>query len=264
MSAKKIDELFRQKLSGHAVAPGEQAWAKLQKKMKPGSKTPPVWMRVAAAATLLAISGMFLLLRESPKNEPVLTNRTVVEPKSEIVEEPREDTIATPQLPESEPTVAKNTQNASESAEVTKKRAATPVQPQKPMIASAEKKVEVKDEPVALEDLQRKEESIAIELPENPMPEVTETAIAAATEATTAPEVKITYIAGDDEKFLKPVRDLIESEKQKDKKGGFSKLLASARNITSGDILAEIRESKDDLFNGNFKLNKDEKVNNSK
>ena len=267
MSSKKIDQLFRDKLDSYEVAPGEKAWARLQGKMRPASKTPPLWMQIAAAVLLLLVGGWFLLKEESSTNavEETLADQVELKEQERTKQEEKSKVVIPANPPgEEQPAVAKNTNEASTEPAMVLKRNKAP-RPASIEVASAEKQPQ-KEAPVAIDELEKVEANTPagvpdLALPANMQPDDMETQIAAATE-TKAPaqEVKITYIADDDDRFLEPVRELLDSDKQKDKKSGFSKLVASARNISGGDLLADIRESKDDLFNGNLRLNREEKV----
>lgn len=268
MSSKKIDQLFRSKLEGYTVAPSEQAWSKLQGKMKPTSKAPVLWMQIAAAVLLLLVGGWFLLRDESSAKagEGVLADQSNLKEKEKAAqEENREILIPAHPIDEEKPAVAKNKDEESTAPARAVKKNKAP-QPARIEVASAEEQPQKMEVPVTIADFEKAQTGAPagapeISLPENLQPEEMETQIAAATETKVpAQEVKITYIADNDDRFLEPVRELLESDKQKDKKSGFSKLIASAKNISGGDLLADIRESKDELFNGNLKLNREGKV----
>lgn len=264
MSSKKIDQLFRSKLDGYTVAPGDQAWAKLQGKMKPASKAPAPWMQIAAAVLLLLVGGWFLLKEGRPINagEETLADQVELKEKAPAVREEHNE-ILIPPLPlgEEKPAVANNEEEEGTIPANALKKNKTP-EPARIEVASAARQPQKRQTPVAIGELEKVETGThETMLPENLQPDKMETQIAAATEIKPpAQEVKITYIADDEDRFLEPVRELLDSDKQKDKKSGFSKLIASARNISGGDLLADIRESKDELFNGNLKLNREQKV----
>lgn len=268
MSAKKIEELFRSKLEGHSVPPGEQAWMKLQGKMAKRNKTPLVWMRVAAAV-LLVLTATWLLTTpggEQATVEQVADNRPEIDTPvpatddTEKVKQPVEEPDA------SQKALAENTtkEKPRQAPPATRKRAGQPKQP----VQLAENATTAAATPMPMEQIELAQlDPEKMNLPEEVSPAEMETAIARVSEIKPpAQEVKITYIAGEEESFLQPVRELIASDTAKEPKErkGFGKLIASAKNIAAADLLADIRDTKDELFRGNLKIGKEEKLNNSK
>jgi hypothetical protein len=271
MSSKKIDELFRSKLEGHPVGASPEAWAKLQGKMNPsGRKKGAYWMSIAAGVSLLLLAGWVFYQSGENDFDPAnslagkeVTEATVV-PKLPV-EEKQEDLIAAHQQTEKAP-VADHSTTASKQPEKKNNR---PVQPAATQAASDIQINEVKAETmVALESIENVEEvTEEANIPEPIEIATADAPLVAEAKAPVAPlEVKITFKADEDERFLDPVRELIASELPKEKKNGFNKLLASAKTLGERNIIAELREGKDELFSGSLKLGagKHEKVNNSK
>ena len=270
MSAKKIDELFRSKLEGHAGVPSPDAWARLQSKMTPAEeKKVGVWWYVAAAIPLLLVAGWFLFL---PGNGESTTSGTLAEKETKTnVSAEKENSDADTQLADvtvptqkqpldtaQEPAKATETKSAQPKKAVakadTRKKTQKPVQPADTQIASADQNKQTQMETLAaIEDINKVKEISEEADPLGSLELAEGNLVAIVEEPVETPEVKITFIADEDDKFLDPVRELIASELPKEKKNGFGKLVASARSFSNRDILSELRDSKDDLFNGGMK-----------
>jgi hypothetical protein len=283
MSTKKIDHLFRTKLEAHPVSPSPEAWAKLQGKMNAGSrKKGAFWMSVAAAVSMVLVAGWFIYRQSTGEiNSPntlagIDNTEKVTTPENTnpaLVENKTTDTmVAETQTVSSKTTevaMANEGLTTESKAGAPAKKIDRPVQPAATQVASTAQKEEMKTEAlIALDEVSNVNE-IAEEgtVPETLDIEKVEKSLVAEVETPSKPmEVKITFKADDDERFLDPVRELIASELPKEKKSGFNKLLASARTLGDRNILAELRDSKDELFSGSMKMgtNKHEKVNNSK
>lgn len=274
MSNKKIDELFRSKLGNHAGSPSPEAWARLQGQMNASNgKKAIVWMRAAAAIVLLLTAGWLVYRYQNriPGLTDTIVKATPATPLPEMT--PAE---VTPEPPVQEQSLLAASEKVQEDT-----KSAVPAAPQ-----SEKNRRAVQPAPVQTASAQVNEPAEVI------MPEVFEevTQVAQVTTTTAAPEemelsvggieaatavaatrpmvaqeVKITFKADDDESFLDPVKELIASDDES-KKGGLGKLFASARTLGNRDILAELRDTKDELFSGNIRIGiiKNEKVNNSK
>jgi len=261
MSTKKIDELFRSKLADHAAAPGADAWARLQGKMNPPqNKKGFFWMPIAAAVALLILAG-WLVFRQSHNSGGL--NQTLAEktiPTQPAVADSSVNTAY--QLNEAnEPKPLAITTEVTRTEQVTPKKKKTQVtmQPAPQLTASELQRDQLIVSEETLAANPSEPTSAMVDVPEVlVVTEATKEQVAEAGNLTETPmetpEVKITFIADDDERFLQPVKDLIASEAAKEKKNGFGKLIASARTLSNREILAEFRESKDDLFNGNVRL----------
>ncbi|MEQ9375748.1 MAG: hypothetical protein RIG68_11250 [Imperialibacter sp.] len=283
MSSKKIDDLFRTKLEAHPVSPSPEAWAKLQGKMNPGNrKKGAFWMSVAAAISMILVAGWFIYRQSTAELNSTNTLAGMDNTEKVTTPENTNPALADGQTPDN--VMAETQVGSKETTEVAAaneglkteskanapaKKINRPVQPATTQVASTAQKEEMKTEAlIALDEVSNVNE-IAEEgtVPETLDIEKVEKSLVAEVETPSKPmEVKITFKADDDERFLDPVRELIASELPKEKKSGFNKLLASARTLGDRNILAELRDSKDELFSGSMKMgtNKHEKVNNSK
>ena len=252
--------------------PSPDAWARLQSKMAPAEdKKAVVWWYVAAAAIpLLLVAGWFLFLTSQGE---LTTSGTLAEKRKGVnvpagKEKSDPDTqladvkVPTQEVPTDtaqEPAPVAETKSAQQQPAVAtvdaRKKTQKPVQPAGIQIASADQNKQTQMETLAAIEDMNKVEDINQELDAPALPELPEgTLVATVKEPVETPEVKITFIADDeDDKFLDPVRELIASELPKEKKNGFGKLVASARSFSNRDILSELRDSKDDLFNGGMK-----------
>ncbi len=261
MSTKKIDELFRSKLADHAAAPGADAWARLQGKMNPPqNKKGFFWIPIAAAVALLILAG-WLVFRQSNDsgglNETLAEQTTSEQPELADSSHNTTNQIGEIQQPQKSTSTAEST--PTEQVTPAKKKIQRTVQPTTPRVASDEQSIRPTVAQVTLDANTFEASSTMVDVPEvAEVPETAKEQVALADNVAETPmetpEVKITFIADDDERFLQPVKDLIASEAAKEKKNGFGKLIASARTLSNREILAELRESKDDLFNGNARL----------
>ncbi len=287
MNNNKIDELFRTRLEAHPVTPSPEAWAKLQGKMNTGGRKKGIyWMSAAAAVSLIIFAGW--MVYRSGSND--IAKQQVLANQNEVAPVPQSDGQSNTQSSDLQvitpsPQVATSEQRSTEATEeatsqtvkpvdankkgTESKKSTQPMQPTGTQLASAPQNEEVKKEALmAHESINNiTEVKETIEVPAQIAIEPAETKLAEVAAPVQPMEVKITFKADDDERFLDPVRELIASEMpDKEKKSGFNKLLASARNLSNRDILSELRDSKDDLFSGNIRIGntKNEKVNNSK
>lgn len=89
MRPEDIDQLFRDRLQGHAPTPPDHLWAQLEEELQPAKKRPAMWLYSAAAviALLLAV-GLGWLLQTSgtvdTSGQVATTSPTVSVPKKEF------------------------------------------------------------------------------------------------------------------------------------------------------------------------------------
>ena len=107
--SNRIDQLFKEKLSDHKVAPSAEAWTKVQTGLSKKNKFLIVWRMAAVFALFGALISTWYYLRNdetitstqlAEKKEITIPPKVVIEKRSELVTEGAKTTIA--QTPKSE------------------------------------------------------------------------------------------------------------------------------------------------------------------
>jgi len=222
----KLDRLFKGKLERHEAAPTPQAWGQVKGQIEEERKL-KIWLSIAASIVLLAVS-TFLIMRPSESIEV------------------RSGTVVTPDYPMPLAEFEWNLPAFEEAVEVKEEHKTTRVR-SKFVTTETVAKVETPEE--AIENTNTLEV-----IPEMPIIESeVQEAIAAVdlgTHEDTNPmeasphfQVQITYQASE-----------VPAEVV-DEKTRVGKLFAKARQIKPGEMLASLRETKNDFFSGSKKLN---------
>ncbi|MEQ9232299.1 MAG: hypothetical protein RIF46_16580 [Cyclobacteriaceae bacterium] len=220
MENKKLDRFFQEKLARHETTPSNEAWNQISAELK-GKKRPVVWMRVAAAILILAVSAVAVIQlndNSTTTGEVVYINPDhPVKIETPVFELPVFEKVETVPV-EKKTTPARNQKSARQFAAVEK--------------TSEPETIELLDAP----EIHPIESMALIEMPE---PEIIEEV----DEAALLPQlsVQITYIASS-----QPEPDTLKT----DDKTKMGKLIAKAREISPGDMIASIRETKNNFFNG--------------
>jgi len=89
MQPEDIDQLFRDRLQGHAPTPPDHLWAQLEEELQPAKKRPTMWLYSAAAmVVLLLVAGLGWLLRGSDATDTAgqlaVHTPTVSTPKKDL------------------------------------------------------------------------------------------------------------------------------------------------------------------------------------
>lgn len=224
MENHKIDRLFQDKLSRHEVAPSPQAWEAINAELKKDNK-PMVWLSIAASIALVATIG-WLLMRNDQEvvSTGVQTYAAVDQPSPQA---PHEWNLELP------------TEKQLEVKPIEKVK--KPVKQVKPVV-----EMDTMNETLAQQSVEQKQEDSFIEIESlgmDAMANLTEDTQPEMTELDTTPieslpgvSVQITY------KASPPVKV--------EEKSRIERLWAKAKEIRPGEVLADIRETKNDFFNG--------------
>ena len=239
--SNKVDKLFKDKLESHSLPPSAQAWEKVEahlgKKNKMG-----LALRVAAAVALLGVLtfvGINWSNSSDQKQELVKEDLKKIEPKVvEHKETEHKEEIKQAQKVERAPVAVEQRQ--------TKKAKTQPVAEQpKEQEHSLEQPSQQPVEQIAAVDLTPTQQPShqATQQPSHP--------------ATQPPAAGITLTYS-----LPPVKKEIAEPaiaQSEEKKTGFERVLAIAREVKNGDPLGELREAKDDIFALDFRKDKNKK-----
>lgn len=218
MESKKLDRLFQDKLARQEVSPSDDAWNQISSELNQ-EKRPVVWMRVAAAIVILAISAVVVV---QLNNEPRTGVLAGINPTHPVIEE---QTWDFPEIKKTEP------------VKVEQKATLVKRQPKQTQFAAVEtRETVIEQEVLELPELTPIQSVAIIEVSE---PELSEEEIL----EETLPQlsVQITYIASH-----APEQDTTKT----DDKTKVGRLIAKAREISPGEMLASIRETKNNFFNG--------------
>lgn len=247
--SNKVDKLFKDKLESHSLPPSAQAWEKVEahlgKKNKMG-----LALRVAAAVALLGVltfvginwSNSSDQKQELVKEEPKKIEPKVVEPK----EKEHKEEIKQAEKVERAPVAVEQRQ--------TKKTKTQPVVEQpKEQEHSLEQPSQQPVEQIAAVDLTPTQQP-SHQATQQPSNQATQQPSHPATQPPAA-GITLTY-------SLPPVKKEIAEPaiaQSEEKKTGFERVLAIAREVKNGDPLGELREAKDDIFALDFRKDKNKK-----
>jgi hypothetical protein len=216
----KMDKFFKEKLEAHAVQPSARAWEKVESHLSKKNRI-VVWVRVAAAITLLGASAFVALNWDSNKQQKV-----------QIVKD--EKPVAGPQ-PEVKKDVTRQENNQVAEAPVRKQKKSAPK-------VELKKAVEVPaDVPLVVEELEQQEVANTVAVVEAPKKEK------GITLTYSLPAVK------------KPAPEQAEEPTVAEaKKSGLERVLEIAKDVKNADNpLGELREAKDEIFALGFRKDKD-------
>lgn len=212
--ATNIDRLFRENLDQVEMTPSAEGWKQVKSQL---TTKQPVWimpMRIAAAVTVLIIASLLLFNDEQSGSQGMISE----------ADHPVLNTV--PEFNISEELIAK----AETSATQSKNKVVNSSGSVKP--APGEEKVEIQ-EPMNTYTIARistnKLDVISLDL---------KPGLVEKDPALDQPSIRITYIAAN-------------TPDESDNNGKLSKMLTLAREVTSSELLADIRDAKYHLFNKN-------------
>ena len=235
MEAKETDKLFRDKLKNMPSAPKADSWDKLESMLDGQEKKPlfTLW-RVVAAVLLFVVSGLMVFLfnnNEEQRLEEVvevmepsetIPDSHVIVPPEKPIEEIQKEQEVKPQIKEDKPQgeKPKQIQTQPEKVQVTE-----PIQAKEPI--TIEEQQLAKAEPLEVEEIPEKKKTKTI---------------------------RITYKRGSQPL---PKQEKMLAEHKADTTGGkkIKEVWEQTRDINPGDLWADIREAKDNLFQRNSKKN---------
>ena len=224
MKNKELDRFFQEKLARHELSPSPDAWAQVSGELSE-RKRPIVWMRIAAAVVVLALSGVLIyqfFLHENTSSEKLVAGADYP-PSIEGLEwtwnlqsnEQTTETVATDSIPMRKETNGFEEELLAEEVESLAEESTDDIELISPEISPI-RELQMADLEVDDFDL--------LQL-EDPLPEVT---------------VRFTYIAHEEPTVEEPV----------DERSRMAKIIDKARDMTPGTMIASIRETRSELLNG--------------
>lgn len=240
MDQQKIDRLFREKLDHLEAMPSAKAWSQVEKQIRP-KKTPIVYW-VAASVTILFIS--WAVWPEASQQIDTLSVSEISHPVNQT-----QPDFELPAIKASEDNKEQEKSNPPVQKVQKTKKKSQPA-PQFAVNKTDEEPVIIKDAVPELEELDTQTAVAELEEPvqtEEPtiMEEVKDEVVKPSFTA-----VKITYIAS-----ASKVKN--EETQKNDSTGVLKKFIAFTEKIDPGEMLADIKTAKDNLFNGGLKNKKE-------
>ncbi len=240
MDQQKIDQLFREKLDSHEVTPSDQAWLEVEKRIGP-SKSSTKFYWIAAAVSAILITWVVWPEQRMENFTPIASEVNHPELNTDFIFEWAIPDIKKERIKDVEPKIEKPGAVQLVAEEPTK----NPIKDVVDETILEEAPVFKIDTETAVADTDTQQEE---QEAENVLPEAAEI-VEEVAEASTdnkikidLSKVKITYIA-----------NTAEKEQEKDSVGAFKKIMAFAGKLSPGEVLADLKTKKDDLFNGGFK-----------
>jgi hypothetical protein len=225
MENHKIDRLFQDKLSRHEVDPSPQAWEAINAELKKDNK-PFIWLSIAASVALVATIGWFVLKNEQVGEINVHAYATVDQPSLRNAYEwnlplPAENSV----VPKQETKKVVKSEKAKRTSEFVGKENVA-VEVTAPKLNGDEVLLDI--EPIGMDAMAN--------IVEEPMVVVESELDTTPIQSLPGVSVQITYKATPSV----PVEE----------KSRIERLWAKAKEIRPGEMLADIRETKNDFFNG--------------
>lgn len=260
MSTHKIDNLFKKKLSKHTIAPSSDAWAKMESALEQPAKK-PVWLyyRIAAAVLLLFISVIVFYQFQKTEMEQLVEvpmENSNLEAQANILEK---ENKTVPQNADGNKKLndknSKETKNEVLKAPRIIKNLVAKQTITKEPIETQEDKVPIISQPIE-NNFIAMEDKVNIE---NKEFKVKNVVLPKQEEKKSRPKVKIIYKRG---KSPAPQALLAKNDTTSKKKFNFNKIIDVTKHITSGDLIADMRDAKDDFFSRGLDLNKSDRVKN--
>jgi hypothetical protein len=225
--SNKVDNIFKTKLEEHSLPPSGKAWEKLEANLSKKNKA-VVWFRLVAAVALIGIF-TFVILQWMDKGDtqPVL-----------VIENNK---TKTPEI--AQPEIVKPNEAPLNQAQTTKSVASRTQSKKKKKQKEEETLSAKRNEPVLISE--KKEEIIT----DNETFEKAEKVVS---------EKPITLVF-----TLPTIKSKTNNEEQvaasEEKKTALQKVVETANDIRSGDVLGDLREVKNELFALEFRKDKSKK-----
>ena len=238
MDQQKIDRLFREKLDHLEVTPSADSWSQVEKSIRP-KKTPLVYW-IAASVTLFVIS--WILRPETSQTSSL----PMVSDASHPVNQQSPDFIL-PVIERKEDNKASKTIDKAKT--VDSNRTETRIEQQ--FAVNESKKEETETTEIIVPEHEEMDNGTAVAEIEEPVaPEEAADEATAFAEKPVYSSVKITYIASSK-------KETKEEIQKNDSTGVLKKFIAFTGKIDPGNMLADMKTAKDNLFNGGLKNKKD-------
>jgi cytoskeletal protein RodZ len=231
----RVDNFFKNKLKEHQLPPSAKGWEKLERNLSKKNKT-ILWFRLAAAIALVGIL-TFAILQWMVKGDP--------QPQLVI----QENKSASPKIVESEKEITQPQEKSMKERSIETKREAS----KKAVAATTslkKQKLKEKGTPSA----QAKEELLISEVKQEPISE--KKTLEKAENAIIEKPITLVFTLP----TLKTKNGLTAEEVAgEEKKTALQKVVETANEIRTGDVLGELREAKNELFAREFKKDKSKK-----
>ena len=250
MTKNKLDQLFEKRLKELDVEPSVRAFEKFEQQLD-GKRGRPIWFYIAAAISLLFIvSGVYWTNMNSHLEVATLDTVEINPVEEETVSEPIVSQKNPPVAIEVNPNQKLVKVDSKPVEKINHKDAQNIAEIEDNTLATVEKTVTV-DEVIEVT-----EEEPAIDLNS----EVTTQASLADTDQKEAveekverslPKVKITYISGRKKKNALLAKSQVQPDTSQVKDGALNKIWNSARNLANGNLIADLRDVKENFFNKN-------------
>lgn len=240
MEKNKLDRLFEDKLSRHGVEPSAEAWQNVQAGLQ--KKSPMLWVYRVAAAVVLIVLAVWIVRREDTQPNDT---RLHAQQQQEVVAPLAQTTPTNPEViadenqPEEKPEVQDHQPRAQSVKKKLRPQAAT-------SIAQVPVHQPVKEEDVRLPVLEplRTEAVAEVIVDVQPLDEALHLDTEPIQELPGV-KVQITYKAGGP--------DPLPGQSVEEEKSKLGRLWAKAKEIKPGEVLASVRETKNEFFDS--KLN---------
>ena len=247
MNDKKIDNLFKEKLAGHAKSPSPLAWEKLNSELtKKEKKVGFLWWQKAAVVFLVCISGFLIFRTEKAVDGDQVASDLV---KSETETE----------QPDASPHQSELQGNLQVQKSVKPETETIPSDKIKPIEPRGEKKLATKapdterslflESPVYSQHVAMHREKDQEEHSDQMNAEESDDKKEHVEAKKTPPPVSIEFRSGKRKKERTMMADAEKEAAPEDPTFSFKRLVAAVKDVKAGEIgLAEIRQAKDDLF----------------
>jgi len=261
MAAHKLDQLFKKKLDKHESEPSADAWANMEKMLSKRKKK-AIWFyyKVAVAILLIMITGLITYQYQLGDTEPVV----LTDAKKGALEASEKTRLAADNSLVEEDFL----KNEAKRVRKEKTQIISPskkLSTQKDILLVANNKLNVEENIIfqnLLEDRSIADELITLNdtsiyvIPSTVMQKNSETEISPKNKRQ---PIRIIYKRGN----KKQSRALVaQNDTLKRKKVNFNSIIDATKNIAPGDLLADIRDAKDNFFSKKLDFNKAEKVKN--
>lgn len=240
MDRQKIDRLFREKLGHLEAAPSAKAWSQVEKQIRP-KKTPIIYW-VAASVTILFIS--WAVWPEASRQIDTLSVSEISHPVNQ-----NQSDFELPTIKASENSEEQEKSNAPVQKVQKPKKKSQPA-PQFAVNKTDEEPAIIKDAVPELEELDTQTAVAELEEPSKTEEATMMEEVKKEVEKPSFTAVKITYIAS-----ASKVKN--EEVQKNDSTGVLKKFIAFTEKIDPGEMLADIKTAKDNLFNGGLKNKKE-------
>lgn len=245
MEAKETDKLFRDKLKDSPSVPKTDSWGKLEAMLDEDQKAPffTIW-RVAAAVLVLVVSGWVVFFWNSEPSAVDQVALIEISPKSTQEKKPvtKEVQEELQVVEEAEP--IKEVLRSNSVAKRVEPSEQTPLLVKEENNRGTEKQTEVRHADELLETKETQLAEAVIEIP----------VIENQPEKKRIKSIRITYKRGS---RPLPKQEEMIAEQKADTTGGnkIKEIWEQTKEIKPGDLWADIRDAKDNLFQKNSKKN---------